>query len=77
MRPRRNRHPEEPASHERWLVSYSDFVTLLFAFFVVLFASSYRDNQKIQALENAQLTIQAGPSAAQQSLDSFHKTVPW
>ena len=36
-----------------------------------------RDNQKIQALENAQLTIQAGPSAAQQSLDSFHKTVPW
>lgn len=53
MRPRRNRHPEEPASHERWLVSYSDFVTLLFAFFVVLFASSYRDNQKIHKLSQA------------------------
>lgn len=28
------------ANHERWLVSYADFITLLFAFFVVMFASS-------------------------------------
>jgi chemotaxis protein MotB len=27
-------------NHERWLVSYADFITLLFAFFVVMFASS-------------------------------------
>lgn len=33
-------------SHERWLVSYADFITLLFAFFVVLFASSRGDKQK-------------------------------
>jgi len=32
-------------SHERWLVSYADFMTLLFAFFVVLFASSRHNNQ--------------------------------
>jgi chemotaxis protein MotB len=51
---RRNRHKlEEPANHDRWLVSYSDFVTLLFAFFVVLFASSYRDNQSIRKLSQA------------------------
>ena len=31
-------------NHERWLVSYADFITLLFAFFVVLFASSQADN---------------------------------
>ncbi len=31
---------ESHASHERWLVSYADFITLLFAFFVVMFASS-------------------------------------
>ena len=33
-------------SQERWLVSYADFITLLFAFFVVLYASSQADNKK-------------------------------
>jgi chemotaxis protein MotB len=33
-------------SHERWLVSYADFITLLFAFFVVLFATGQSDKQK-------------------------------
>ncbi|QNI38282.1 flagellar motor protein MotB [Edaphobacter albus] len=33
-------------NHERWLVSYADFITLLFAFFVVLFASSQADKNK-------------------------------
>jgi chemotaxis protein MotB len=33
-------------NHERWLVSYADFITLLFAFFVVLFASSQADKHK-------------------------------
>jgi chemotaxis protein MotB len=35
-------------SHERWLVSYADFITLMFAFFVVLYASA-NANQKKQA----------------------------
>jgi chemotaxis protein MotB len=34
------------ASHERWLVSYADFITLMFAFFVVLYASSQTDIRK-------------------------------
>lgn len=42
---RRRRH-EEHANHERWLVSYADFITLLFAFFVVMFASSQVDKRK-------------------------------
>ncbi len=37
---------EEHANHERWLVSYADFITLLFAFFVVLFSSSQVDRSK-------------------------------
>ena len=32
---------------ERWLVSYADFITLLFAFFVVLYASSQVDKRKV------------------------------
>ncbi len=39
----RKRKPPEHENHERWLVSYADFITLLFAFFVVMFASSQTD----------------------------------
>jgi len=37
-------------NHERWLVSYADFITLLFAFFVVLYASSQVDKKKVGKL---------------------------
>jgi chemotaxis protein MotB len=53
MRRRRQRTTEEPSGHDRWLISYADFITLLFAFFVVLFASSYRDNQVVKKLSQA------------------------
>lgn len=42
---RRKKHKAH-ANHERWLVSYADFITLLFAFFVVLYASSQADKKK-------------------------------
>lgn len=40
-------------SHDRWLVSYADFVTLLFALFVVLFASSQTDGGSVRALSRS------------------------
>ena len=40
-------------NHERWLVSYADFITLLFAFFVVLFSSSQVDQRKVGRLAMA------------------------
>jgi len=40
-------------NHERWLVSYADFITLLFAFFVVLYASSQVDKRKVGKLAMA------------------------
>jgi chemotaxis protein MotB len=43
----RKRHSEH-ANHERWLVSYADFITLLFAFFVVMFAISQADLAKFR-----------------------------
>ena len=52
MRRRRGR-VEEHASHDRWLISYADFITLLFAFFVVLFASAFRDNGAIVTVSHA------------------------
>jgi len=41
------------ANHERWLVSYADFITLLFAFFVVLYSSAEVDNKKIAQVSAA------------------------
>jgi chemotaxis protein MotB len=40
-------------NHERWLVSYADFITLLFAFFVVMFASSQADKAKAKQFSAA------------------------
>jgi len=50
---RRGRKPTGHANHERWLVSYADFITLLFAFFVVLYASSQVDKRKVGKLAMA------------------------
>ncbi len=40
-------------NHERWLVSYADFITLLFAFFVVMFASTQNDKNKAKAISDS------------------------
>jgi chemotaxis protein MotB len=40
-------------NHDRWLVSYADFITLLFAFFVVLYSSSQVDQRKAGHLAQA------------------------
>src|SRR5690349_20244785 len=61
MRRQSSHHAE---NHERWLVSYADFITLLFAFFVVMFASTQSDKNKAaqvsesvrQALEHGQFS---------------------
>ena len=44
---RKKKH-EEHVNQERWLVSYADFITLLFAFFTVLYATSQTDVQKLK-----------------------------
>lgn len=46
----RRRRTRGHTNHERWLVSYADFITLLFAFFVVLYASSQVDHKKVGKL---------------------------
>lgn len=49
---RRRKHSSHE-NHERWLVSYADFITLLFAFFVVMFASSQADKGKAREVSQA------------------------
>jgi chemotaxis protein MotB len=44
---RKKQHHEEEGNSERWLVSYADFITLLFAFFTTLYAISTVDAQKM------------------------------
>jgi chemotaxis protein MotB len=72
MRHRRRRRVSaeaEAVSHDRWLVSYADFVTLLFAFFVVLFASAYRDRLSVVRVSQS---IQSGF----QVVSGFHADQP-
>ncbi len=46
----RRRRSRPHSNHDRWLVSYADFITLLFAFFVVLYASAQVDQRKVGKL---------------------------
>jgi chemotaxis protein MotB len=48
----RKKQQEQP-NHDRWLVSYADFITLLFAFFVVMFATSQVDKNKANAVSDS------------------------
>lgn len=57
----RKKHPEH-VNLERWLVSYADFITLLFAFFVILYATSKADSAKMKsAVKSIQSAFGAGP----------------
>jgi chemotaxis protein MotB len=44
---------EEPVSRDRWMVSYADFITVLFALFVVLFASAYQEDHSLPKISKA------------------------
>jgi chemotaxis protein MotB len=65
----RARAPRSRVSHDRWLVSYADFVTLLFGFFVVLYAFARSDQKKhlqvVQAIDSAFKTMGAFSDSSQ------------
>lgn len=50
---RRRKDAEEHENHERWLVSYADFITLLFAFFVVMYSLSSVNEGKYRVLSDS------------------------
>ncbi len=60
----RRRAAEEHENHERWLVSYADFITLLFAFFVVMYAISSVNEGKYKILSESLVGVFNQPDRA-------------
>lgn len=61
---RRRLPPEEMHNKERWLISYADFITLLFGFFVVMYAISSVNEAKYERLsESLQGIFSTAPSS--------------
>ena len=52
---RRKRRSEEHDPHDRWLISYADFITLMFAFFVVMYAISSVNEGKYRVISDSLL----------------------
>ncbi|MET0064943.1 MAG: flagellar motor protein MotD [Candidatus Thiodiazotropha sp.] len=63
---RRRKRQEAHVNHERWIVSYADFVTLLFAFFVVMYSVSSVNEGKYRVLSQ---TLTHAFQESQRSLD--------
>jgi chemotaxis protein MotB len=59
--------PRSRVSHDRWLVSYADFITLMFGFFVVLYAFAKADQKKqmqvSESIDSAFRSLGLFPSA--------------
>jgi chemotaxis protein MotB len=64
MSRRRKPRVEETENHERWLVSYADFITLLFAFFVVMYAISSVNEGKYRVLSDTLVDAFSTPPKA-------------
>jgi chemotaxis protein MotB len=61
---RRRKRPQPHVNHERWLVSYADFITLLFAFFTTMYAISTVDAQKMSKMvASMQVALKGDPMA--------------
>ena len=58
----RKKRTEEHENHERWLVSYADFITLLFAFFVVMYSISSINEGKYRVLSDSIIAAFRNPA---------------
>ena len=65
---RRRRHEEDHENHERWLVSYADFITLLFAFFVVMYSISSVNEGKFRVLSEALVASFRAPARSMEPI---------
>jgi chemotaxis protein MotB len=68
-------HEEEHVNHERWLISYSDMITVLMALFIVLFAISQVDQDKYIALRDSLSAGFQDQTGTDSVLDGSHGTL--
>lgn len=64
---------ETKINHERWLVSYADFVTLLFALFVVMYSVSHVNEEKYRQLSS---TLASAFSSGAAAIENSEATTP-
>ncbi len=64
----RRKRVEEHENHERWLVSYADFITLLFAFFVVMYSISSVNEGKYRVLSDSMEAAFSDPSRSMEPI---------
>ena len=64
----RKKRSEEHENHERWLVSYADFITLLFAFFVVMYSISSVNEGKYRVLSDSIVAAFRDPARSLQPI---------
>ncbi|WP_111640557.1 flagellar motor protein MotD [Marinimicrobium alkaliphilum] len=67
----RRRRPQEHDNHERWMVSYADFITLLFGFFVVMYSISQVNEHKYRELSTTLVEAFNPARAARLSIEDI------
>jgi chemotaxis protein MotB len=65
----RKKKPEEHENLERWLVSYADFITLLFAFFVVMYAISSVNEGKYRVMSDSLISAFKEPQTTDKLIE--------
>jgi chemotaxis protein MotB len=74
---RKPRHkPEENINHERWLVSYADFITLLLAVFAVMYALSQVNEGKYRTLSGSLIKAIATEKERRETLIAIPDPIP-
>lgn len=73
----RRKRPEDANNHDRWMVSYADFITLLFAFFVVMYSISSVNEEKYKRLTKSLGVAFSNTDKQKIALNSVHIEMPF
>jgi chemotaxis protein MotB len=75
MRPRRKQRREEHSNHEAWAIPYGDLITLLLAFFVVMYALSSVNEGKYRVLSDSLYAAFRGTPRTVEPVQAGHSQV--